>query len=175
MFYQKVLFNKEECEKIINLTKTITKIEGKNKYAGDNRTEVSFDEYKIVDDETNGWFMNKIKQFVEETLKIKLIRLNNDAHILCYGINDGFGKHIDYNPMGDESRVYTFGLLLNTEYEGGDFIMYDKEKTIFNKVVGNSYLFETTIPHEVEKITNGVRYTLIIHIKKSEIKKINLF
>lgn len=175
MFYQEILFNKKECEEIINLTKKLDRIDGKNKYGGDIKTEVSFDEYRIRDNVENSWFMDRIKRAIEEKLKINLNFIDNDAHILSYGVNDGFTKHIDFNSSDNDPRIYTFGLLLNTEYEGGDFIMYDKEKTIFNKVVGNSYLFETTIPHEVEKIINGVRYTLIIHIKKSEIKKINLF
>lgn len=175
MFYQEVRFNKEECSEIIKLIETTPKIDGKNKYGGDDRTEVSFNEYKIEDSESNKWFMDRIKQFVEGSLKIKLIKLNNDVHILCYGINDGFSKHIDYNPMGDESRVYTLGLLLNTDYEGGNLIIYDKEKITLYKKEGNLYLFDTTVPHEVEKITRGIRYALIIHIKKSEIKKVNLF
>jgi predicted 2-oxoglutarate/Fe(II)-dependent dioxygenase YbiX len=173
MFYQEVLFTEEECKKIVDLTKELPKINGKNKY-GNNNSEVSFDEYKIEDTNENSWFMNKIKAFIEKKLKIKINFINNDVHILSYGINDGFSKHIDYDPNGDEPRVYTVGLLLNNEFEGGNLLIYDIEKIILNKVIGNCYIFDTTTPHEVEKIINGKRYAIILHIKNSEIQKNNL-
>ena len=178
MFYQNVIFNKEECNKIISLIKNISKEEGKNKYGDKITTEVSFDEYTIQDDDTTNWFMNRIKIFVEETLKIKLNKLNKDAHILSYGINDGFSKHVDYNPdNGPDVRIYTLGVLLNDEFEGGEFILYqdNNEPTELKKIIGNVFLFKTTLLHEVKKITKGIRYVLIIHIKNSEIKKVNLF
>ena len=137
MFYQTILFNKTECNKIISLIETITKENGKNKYGSKPNTDVSFDEYKIQNDETNSWFMNRIKIFVEETLKVKLNKLNNDVHILRYGINDGFSKHVDYNPNnGPDTRIYTLGVLLNDEFEGGEFIIYqnDNEPTELNKI-----------------------------------------
>ena len=174
MFYQEILFNKEECNQIINLIKNLPKIDGKSKYGGNDKTNVSFDEYKISDTNENYWFMNKIKLFIEKKLKIKLNFINNDAHILSYGINDGFSKHIDYNSNGDEPRIYTVGLLLNNEYSGGNLLVYDTEKMILNKQIGNCYIFDTTTPHEVEKITKGRRYTIILHIKNSEIQKNNL-
>ena len=174
MFYQEVLFNKEECDKIINSTKELSKIDGKNKYGNDTKTEVSFDEYKIKDTAENSWFMNKIKTFIEKKLKIKLNFINNDVHILSYGINDGFSKHIDYDPNGDEPRVYTVGLLLNNEFEGVDLLVYDIEKIILNREIGNCYIFDTITPHEVEKIVNGRRYSVILHIKNSEIQKNSL-
>jgi predicted 2-oxoglutarate/Fe(II)-dependent dioxygenase YbiX len=175
MFYQNVIFNKEECNKIISLIDSISKIDGKNKYGADSKTDVSFDEYRIRDTIENAWFMDKIKTSVEDVLKIKLNLIDNDVHILSYGINDGFSKHIDFNAADKDPRVYTIGVLLNTDYEDGNLIIYENEKIILNKLSGNFYIFKTTIPHEVEKITNGKRYCIILHIKNSEIKKINLF
>lgn len=171
IFHQQKMFNKEECDKIINLTNTIEKENGKNKY-GSGKIDVSFGEYKIEDNEDNNWFMDRIKIFVEETLKVKLNKLNNDNHILSYGINDGFDKHIDYNPdNGPDVRIYTLGVLLNDEFEGGEFIFYDETEIQLKKEIGNCYIFDTKTQHEVKKITNGKRYALIIHIKNSEIKK----
>jgi predicted 2-oxoglutarate/Fe(II)-dependent dioxygenase YbiX len=172
MIYQEKIFTKEECDKIIEIINITKKTDGKNKYDQTSDGYVSFDEYKIEDNENNNWFMDKIKLFIENTLNIKLIKLNKDAQILCYGINDGFAKHLDYNVQSSDPRIYTFGILLNNDFEGGEFVLYHNGiETQLKKDIGNCYIFDTKILHEVKKITNGKRYSLIIHIKNSEIKK----
>jgi hypothetical protein len=172
MIYQEKLFTKEECDKIIQITNIIKKEQASNKYGLAHNLSVSFDEYKIGDTENNNWFMGRIKLFIENTSNIKLIKLNKDAHILCYGINDGFAKHLDYDIQSSDPRIYTFGILLNDDFEGGEFVLYNGGiETQLKKDIGNCYFFNAKIPHEVKKITNGKRYSLVIHIKNSEIKK----
>lgn len=174
MFVQTQLFTKQECDRIIESIPTLNKVNGNEKYGADENVDVSFDEFKVITNSETEWFMEKIKLFVKKSLNVELKILNNDAHILRYGINDGFSKHMDYNPNND-TRVYTIGLLLNDSFEGGDLIIYlNNDKINLNKIIGNVYLFDTLTPHEVTKITKGVRYTLIIHVTNSEIKKISL-
>jgi predicted 2-oxoglutarate/Fe(II)-dependent dioxygenase YbiX len=175
MFYQEILFTEKECQKIIDLIEKLDKIDGKKKYSVDGNTDVSFDEYRIRDVVENSWFLDRIKKLIENKLKISLNFIDRDVHILSYGLNDGFSKHIDFNPLDNDPRIYTVGLLLNDKFEGGNLLIYDTKKIILNKIVGNLYIFESTIPHEVEKITQGRRKTIIIHIKKSEIKKFKLY
>ena len=154
---------------------TEDEIDGKQKYSQNNTVEVSFNEYKFTDNQNNKWFLDRIKKHIEESLKINLIELNEDFHVLIYKVGDAFPKHIDYFSNSDNPRIYTFGLLLNDDFEGGEFVIYTESTKTLNKTIGNSYLFDTTIPHEVKKISKGDRISLIIHIRNNEIKKRNLF
>lgn len=176
MFIQTQLFTNEECNKIINLIPNLQNTDGHQKYSKNDSVDVSFDEYKISITNDTNWFIKKLQNYVEEVLHIKLNILNTDVHVLKYKINDEFSLHIDYDPNPD-GRIYTIGILLNDTFEGGDFILYPtkSEKIILDKAIGCTYLFDTTTPHEVTKITNGERYTLIVHIRNSEIQKRNLF
>jgi len=171
MFIQKVIFTKEECDKIIELTKEVSKTDGYLKYKADN-INVSFDEYKLKQSETTNWIIERLKEFIENIAKIKTKSLKKDAHILCYGIDGEFSKHIDWNPTSSDVRVYTIGVLLNIDFENGDLLVYETEKPSYlKKECGNCYIFNSTIEHQVNKITKGKRYSLIIHLLNSEINK----
>jgi len=176
MFIQKQLFTKSECSKILELIPTSTKANGNLLY-NKNGVKASFDEYKIYDNKTNSWFLDIIKKFIYESVNLKTNELNLDSNILSYTIGDRFSKHVDLSPNDINPRIYTFGALLNDEFEGGELLVYeniDNQILTLNKLVGNCYIFESTIEHEVKEITNGIRNSLIIHIKNSELVKKNI-
>lgn len=171
MFIQEVIFTEDECREIISLTDTINKIDGSVKYEHVN-LKVSFDEFKLEPSNKTYWIIERLKEFLEKNTKIKIKSLKKDVHILCYGINDGFSKHIDWNPESSDVRVYTIGVLLNTDFENGDLLVYEtKNPSFLDKKCGNCYIFDSMIEHEVNKITNGKRYSLVVHLLNSEINK----
>lgn len=175
MFFQELLFTETDCKQILKLINIDNKMSGDEKYSKKG-LDVSFEEYKIEDNFENKWFLDTIKNFIYKNTKIKKVEFNIDASILKYGINDGFSKHIDLNTNHTNPRIYTVGVLLNTDFEGGNLIIYDEKnnKKNLNKIIGNCYLFESTVMHEVEKIIKGTRYSLVIHIRNTEYKKVNL-
>ena len=176
MIYQEKLFSKEECDIILELSNSLEFRDGNARYSKDNM-HADFDEYWVSDNENAVWFMDKIKSFAEKQLKIKLKKLKSDVAILKYKEGQGIDMHIDYNPKNVDVRMYTVGLMLNTDWEGGEFIIKDGttgEETILNKEIGNTYIFDAFSPHVINKVTNGVRCVLITHILNSEIKKTDL-
>ena len=176
MFIQKEIFTKSECSKILEIVTTAPKLDGFLLY-NKNGVKASFDEYKVLDNEDNSWFLDIIKKFIYESIDIETTKLNLDSNILTYKVGDKFSKHIDLSPNDTNPRIYTLGVLLSDEFEGGDLKVYDtmnKKVLTLNKVVGNCYIFESTIEHEVEEITKGIRNSLIIHIKNTEVIKKNI-
>ena len=61
--------------------------------------------------------------------------------------------------------------LLNEDFEGGDLIVYDNKKNYLKKTTGNSYIFESSLEHKVTKITSGIRYVLVAHLRSKEVQK----
>ena len=81
--------------------------------------------------------------------------------------------HFDTFNLGNDirdNRVYAVGVLLNDNFEGGDFKLHDKNEIILNKISGNVYIFDVRIEHEITPILHGERYSLLWFLENKHIK-----
>jgi hypothetical protein len=163
LFKEKVLFTKDECDSIINQYSLSTH-DFVNK--GCSYTSIP------IDTNDNGWILDRFIKWIEDEVNCHIDWNNNsgfdEVYFQSYKVGDKFEKHDDnvYN------RVYTAGLLLNDGFDGGEFIVdisYDKRKTFENKI-GNCYVIESMLKHEVTEITEGCRSVIIIFFKQSQIQ-----
>jgi len=155
---EKILFNKKECESIIshNDTHITNWIMGDRKYNSQSIT------YSL---ETK-WLFDKLKTFFEEQSNIQIKKNKEVIHFHKFIKGDWFGKHNDIR----ENRLYAVGVLLNDDFEGGDFKLYNPNEIILDKVVGNTYLFDVRIDHEITTILKGERYSLLWFLENKHIK-----
>ena len=72
--------------------------------------------------------------------------------------------------MQKNKRIYGVGCLLNDDYEGGEFIFYNNPDTIIKKEIGNAYIFNVNIEHEVKKIISGDRFSIIWFLEDEHLK-----
>jgi len=159
MIIQKILFTKEECDKIINLKKI-----NSQKWSFLDR---DYNSNLIVFNEETGWIFDRLKDFFEITCDTKIIKLKQDIHFHYYCEGDFFGRHND----NVNNRVYGVGVLLNDDFNGGDFKFYDNENIVINKEVGNTYIFHVSTDHEVKHISRGERFTLLWFLEGENIKQ----
>ncbi len=158
MIKQNKLFSKEECNSIMLYNETdIT-----NWIVGDRKYNSQPINYSL---ETK-WLFDKLKKFVETETKIKFRSIKKQIHFHKYVKGDWFGKHNDIR----ENRLYAVGVLLNDDFEGGDFKLHNPNEIILNKVVGNAYLFDVRIEHEITPILDGERYSLLWFLQNEHIK-----
>ena len=75
-----------------------------------------------------------------------------------------FDKHKDNQVTKHGPRKYLAGISLNSNFEGGKFITYGNEPLQIGKEVGVPYLMESTILHEVTKVTQGIRKSAFIFL-----------
>jgi len=84
------------------------------------------------------------------------------VEILKYNEGGFYKNHVDH--FWSHPRTLSGILLLNNDYEGGEFIFDLKnEKVQFPQNVGDCLIFPSNFmfPHRVNKITKGTRYALI--------------
>lgn len=155
---EKVLFSQKECELIMKLSK-INHQEWKSKDRSYNSLVLNYNE-------NTAWLFDKLKTFFELETQINIFKLKPYIHFHKYISGDWFGRHNDIRG----NRIYAVGVLLNDEFEGGDFKLYNPTEHILNKVVGNSYIFDVTIDHEIIPILNGERYSLLWFLERDNIK-----
>ena len=159
---EKILFSKEECESIILYNDThIT-----NWIMGDRKFNSQPIRYSL---ETK-WLFDKHKTFFEEESNIQIKRNKEVIHFHKFTKGDWFGKHNDIR----ENRLYAVGVLLSDDFEGGDFKLYNPNEIVLNKVMGNTYLFDTRIDHEITTILKGERYSLLWFLQNEHINPLEI-
>jgi len=155
---EKILFSKEECESIISYNEThIT-----NWLMSDRKYNSQPINYSL---ETK-WLFEKLKDFVERETSIEIRTIKKTIHFHKFTKGDWFGKHNDVR----DNRLYAVGVLLNDNFTGGDFKLYNPNKIILDKVIGNTYLFDVRIYHEIIPILEGERYSLLWFLENEHVK-----
>ena len=165
IFKQKILFTEQECDLILKkyIDTPINKIEDRDtmKYKS-----------KDINYNVDKWIVDRFINWVETELNIKIEIIDSNTkdfefYLQSYKAGDLFKKHNDsvYN------RVYACGLLLNNTFNGGEFIVYtpNDEMMMFNNIIGNCYLFETSLSHELTEIIEGNRSVVLIFFRNSQI------
>ena len=155
---EKILFSKEECESIISYNDTYI-----TNWVMDNR---KYNSQPINYSLDTKWLFDKLKEFVERETKIEFRSIKKQIHFHKFVKADWFGKHNDIR----ENRLYAVGVLLSDDFEGGDFKLYNPNEIILDKVIGNTYLFDVRIDHEITPILQGQRYSLLWFLQNEHIK-----
>ena len=152
------LFSKEECDIILNLYNDIPQ--------NWNFSDRNFISNSIKYSSQTSWLFDKLKTFFETETNIQIRAIKKQIHFHTFKEGDWFGKHNDIR----KNRLYAVGVLLNDTFEGGDFKLYNPNEVILNKLVGNTYLFDVRIEHEITPILEGERYSLLWFLENEHIK-----
>ena len=186
MIYFEKLFTKEECEKIISyaidekkefsnlidLEHSNQKILENNRMIGDN---TSYSIYLIMNTKETEWIFDKILFWFSNKSGIKIhsdkFKLDK-CMLLNYSVGDRFQKHLDISE-GFEERRWNLGIQLNDDYKGGDYICYDKDENeiILPKDTGTAIAYHISIPHEIKKIEDGNRWSMVLSIPSTFINE----
>lgn len=154
---QNVLFTKLECDSIIWQNTNVTNW---------NKNDRKYKSILLEYSNDTEWIFLKLKNFVEQSTNIKITNLKKVIHFHKFVKDDWFGKHNDIR----NNRVYAVGVLLNDDFKGGDFKLHNPNEIILDKVIGNTYLFDVKIEHEITPILEGERYSLLWFLENEHIK-----
>jgi hypothetical protein len=155
---EKVLFSKEDCESIILFNDThITNWRMKDR---------KYDSQPIKYSIETKWIFDKLKTFFELETGLVINKNKEEIHFHKFIKGDWFDKHNDVR----DNRLYAIGVLLSDEFSGGDFKMYNPTEIVLDKVIGNAYLFDVKIYHEITPILEGERYSLLWFLENKHIK-----
>ena len=148
-----ISFTKEECNKIINLSNTLNRVE-----RDESHRDISYDFYSIGWNDNTSWIFDRVDSYFTETTEIKVIKSLDTLHLFDYSVGDGFVRHRD---IYYENQIHNIGVCLNDDYEGGDFVLHEPTYQILPKKTGSIYTFKHSLEHEVLSVTKGHRWSLI--------------
>ena len=143
--FEKLLFTPDECDKIISLQKV--------NFQTWKNVDRDYESSSIFFNEDTKWIFEKLKKFFEDETGYTMLKLKEEIHFHTFTKEDWFGVHDDAR----DSRLFSVGVLLNDDFEGGDFKLYNPHEILVKKIKGNSYIFNVDISHEVTPIELGTR------------------
>lgn len=165
MIRQEIIFTKEECENIIRFHKEYDRDQHYNNEQEDQK-EILYEASVLPKNPRTLFVFKKLFDFFEEKSNFKLYRYPTEVYIMKYGKGDRFKRHKD--TIND--RIFSIGIQLSEDYMGGEYILYPKDDTvIINRNLGNTYLMDSSVYHEIKEIEYGIRYSLVSFIHKSDL------
>ena len=131
----------------------------------DEVIELNKDIRKDLDDRIFESVSVCIQEYLNKFTKMTPSNISKDSgySLLRYKSGDYIGSHIDAS--GRSPRELSCSLILNDNYEGGEFAFFD-QKLKFDLKRGNIIMFPSNFmyPHEVLPVTSGIRYAIITWI-----------
>lgn len=167
----KQFLTKEECNSIIEkYSKLDLKIgEVGANFTGDKLKSVRDSKVAMVEID---WVKTKLESFLKTELQFKGYELDEieKFQFTKYTMGGHYDWHTDTG-LNFEYRFCSIVIQLNDEYNGGELLYkdYDSTEIQFENGIGNLFIFNSSINHKVNPITQGTRYSLVSWIKLKEI------
>ena len=183
--YIENFLTEEECKSIIELGNSTELIQMKSsRFANGKLVDANY-EWK-GNKRMGCYFTDELLNFpILKTLTNKIVNLSNELKpyngIIYNGVSKysfnryGEGDFLDWHPDSHEilnGATITYIIQLNNDYDGGE-VQYsiNEEVVSIDKKQGSIFVFDSNIPHSVNNVINGIRYSLNVWpskvIKKS--------
>ena len=110
--------------------------------------------------------IDRLKLYLDEFYPDNIMNLHPQLYLHRYPAGCRFELHNDSTTHPDQ--LVNIGVCLNREYRGGDFIFYNPEE-VLPKVPGTIYHLESYREHEVLRIEEGERWSIITFLKANDL------
>ena len=171
-YYYSKLFNNDEIERILSLSKKYTKVEGNVSGTVNHDYRNSTIVWIPVNDETK-WLYEKIIEYMKKAnsdmWKFHITQMKDPLQVSEYigsSLPEKAGHydwHMDMG-QGSSTRKISFSIQLTDEttYEGGDLeLMIHRSIIKAPREKGTLIFFPSYLTHRVTKVTKGTRHSLV--------------
>ena len=88
---------------------------------------------------------------------------SNQSEFLMYDVKGKYETHVDtFHQRTNETRKLTVLVFLNDDFEGGKFYIANGHERMYpEQTKGSVLVFPSFMPHGVEPITKGIRYSIV--------------
>ena len=181
MVLQKILFSKEECDKILSFSKsfiksTVTTASTSNSphkftisYNKEHRDSLTS---RVNSREIGKIILPKISLLDDTITSTPTTSMN----MVKYEEGHYFKKHQDRSNNNHFERKKTLVIQLSEEdtYKGGSLRIWETQKNPYitaSKKIGNTIIFDSGHYHEVTTLEVGTRYVLVCWLEANNLKK----
>jgi len=166
--------NNDVCQKIIRLSKSISPIQGKVQRKGTDETgkitEIrSVLAYRIHEDYR--WIDELLINMIVDanhTFNYNLSGLMERPQLLKYkSPSIGYDWHTDMGNGDASTRKLGVTIQLNDDFDGGEFMVFNDGEQQIPLSKGNGIVFSSFLPHKVNQIKKGERWSLVAWVSGS--------
>ena len=167
------LIDKEGCADLIGMTEDsphwqLSQIEGQVQNSDIRNCSIlpishmareGIELYQTIDQYLFPIASDALKAYSNEHSAVSISKDTGYA-LLRYEAGQFYTQHTD--SFTEEQRTLTCSLMLNDDYEGGEFCFFDQALS-YRPSAGDALMFPSNFmyPHEIRPITSGIRYSLI--------------
>lgn len=121
--------------------------------------ENNFEIRKFIDVELHQQLLEVVKKYSEDFPEF-CPSIDTGYDLLRYETGQFYTKHTD--SFQQQQRSVSCSLLVNDDYDGGEFAFFDREMVI-RAPKGSVIVFPSNFmyPHEIMPVTKGIRYSII--------------
>lgn len=175
VYYNHVIFSKEECENILksanDFVQSVVGVNYNNEMydmvANTNKRKSTQCELAASTDSFIYTKLNKIIKAFNYELVCDILHYD----VIRYNEGDFVWKHKDEN----NERIFTIVVQLSDEddYEGGEFVYWlNNNEFTMSKKLGIGIAFKANVYHEVKPVVSNKRYSFVSFVKFSDVKKL---
>lgn len=172
IIYKEILnfISEDICEKIIHDNdNNLSEAKTYKGYIDDRKSKIKFISIPEIEE--------MVLKELNESISLKNFKISKkeDIQFTKYELGEYYDWHYDtprniegnsyINKEDIKNRTYSVVIQLNDNYEGGEFLYEDyntKEIKNITKKRGTLFMFNSSVKHKVNKITDGVRYSLVL-------------
>jgi Rps23 Pro-64 3,4-dihydroxylase Tpa1-like proline 4-hydroxylase len=170
---QKNLLNESQCNELISLgdgswyPSLVKSSESITYYRNSKSIDIKPKKGEWLYEVLKSFFLSHNVEIISETI--------NFAQLIKYEVGDYIRKHRDFQRFVNgeiiSDRVAACVVLLNVDFEGGEFYAYPNGEIVeLTKEIGQVATFKTDVVHEVVPVTSGTRYSLAVFLTADEVK-----
>jgi len=161
-------FTKIECREIKRLSSEYKEYHSTKLFSNE---DINYFYRCITREGKSQWIFDRIHHFLSSSYPDNKAHLMPEIYIHRYPSGCEFSRHRDDKNYPDQ--VLNVGCLLDSNFSGGDFVLH-KPFLILPKEEGILYKLEASREHEVHKITEGERWSLILFFTMKDLTETTL-
>lgn len=156
------IFTEDECRNILN---SLDNVEWK-RFNHNIKEENFVCDYYLIEYNENEFVTNAFKNIINSSFSFKVDTVN--IFLLKYLTGGSFGRHTDRKSSSEHHKdyIYNINVLLNDEFEGGEFYLNDTK--LEGNTPGIAYTYNSFEFHEVKPVTSGIRYSMLCYVRERD-------
>lgn len=160
-----IKFTLDECDNIIKLSANLEENHSSVIFKR-NSKEFNYYYYTVIRDNNTQWIFDRLKLYLDEFYPDNSVHTHPQLYLHRYPVGCRFELHNDSTTH--PNQLVNIGVCLNREYKGGEFIFYNPDQ-ILPKIPGTIYHLESNRDHEVLRIEEGQRWSLITFLDANDL------